>query len=140
MIGFIVSGHGRFASGITAALGLIMGRQEDCIAVDFPEGDTKTELEAAMKDAVRALSHCKEVVVFCDLLSGSPFNTAVMEAMNASHIHVVYGTNLGMLMESILARNTADMTAKTIAENAVNAGRNSIGFFDAAAAADDDDF
>ena len=52
MLGFIVSGHGRFASGITVALELIMGKQENYVAVDFPEGDTKTEIEAHMHEAI----------------------------------------------------------------------------------------
>ena len=43
MIGIIVCGHGHFATGLTSSLHLIMGEQENYIAVDFPAGDTKTE-------------------------------------------------------------------------------------------------
>ena len=45
MTGIIVCGHGHFAKGLTSALHLIMGEQDNYIAVDFPSGDTKTELE-----------------------------------------------------------------------------------------------
>ena len=140
MIGFIVSGHGGFATGMMAALKLIMGEQQNCIAVDFPENDAKTEIETNMRNAIHSLSHCKEIIIFCDLLSGTPFNTAITEALNADHIQVVYGTNLGMLMESILAKDNEFATAKIIAANAVNSGKNSIGIFDVKFAADDDDF
>nr|MCR4632585.1 PTS fructose transporter subunit IIA [Erysipelotrichaceae bacterium] len=70
MLGYIVSGHGRFASGITAALELIMGKQENYVAVDFPEGDGKTQIEAHMHEAIGQLKDCEGIVIFCDLLSG----------------------------------------------------------------------
>jgi mannose/fructose/sorbose-specific phosphotransferase system IIA component len=138
MLGFIVSGHGRFASGITAALELIMGKQENYVAVDFPEGDTKTEIEAHMHEAIAQLSGCEEIVIFCDLLSGSPFNTAVMEAMNDERISVIYGTNLGMLMESVFKRNLG-MGGKEVAELAIEAGKEGVGQFKKPED-DDDDF
>ena len=140
MIGFIVSGHGGFATGMVTALKLIMGEQPNCIAVDFPDGDTKTEIETNMKNAIHHLLHCEEIVIFCDLLSGTPFNTAIMEALNADHIQVVYGANLGMLMESVLARNAEHAAARMIAANAVSSGKNSIGIFDTKATTDNDDF
>lgn len=139
MIGFIVSGHGRFASGITAALHLIMGKQENYIAVDFPEGDTKTEIEMNMRQAISDLDHCNQIIIFCDLLSGSPFNTAIMEAMNSDKIDVIYGTNLGMLMESILKRDMG-FSAQDIIDGAVITGKEGIGYFEVTDSDEDDDF
>ena len=139
MIGYIVSGHGLFASGITAALELIMGKQEYYVPVDFPEGDTKTEIEANMHKALESLQECESIIVFCDLLSGSPFNTAIMEAMSRTNVEVVYGTNLGMLMESVLKR-TMGMRAEEIADGAVAAGKEGIGRFTAPDAEEEDDF
>ena len=40
MIGILVTGHGRFATGITSALELVLGKQEWFEAVDFPDGIT----------------------------------------------------------------------------------------------------
>ena len=64
MIGYIITGHGHFASGILSALELIMGKQEDLMTVDFPETDTKTEIENNLKQAISTLSHCDSIVVF----------------------------------------------------------------------------
>ncbi len=139
MIGYIVSGHGRFASGITAALELIMGKQEYYVPVDFPEGDTKTEIEANMHEALESLQECESIIVFCDLLSGSPFNTSIMEAMSRNNVEVVYGTNLGMLMESVLKR-TMGMSAQEIADGAVATGKEGIGRFTAPDTEEEDDF
>ena len=44
MTGIMVLGHGHFASGIASAAELILGKQDDFVWVDFPEGDTKTDL------------------------------------------------------------------------------------------------
>ena len=138
MLGYIVSGHGRFASGITAALELIMGKQENYIAVDFPEGDGKTQIEAHMHEAIEQLKDCEGIVIFCDLLSGSPFNTAVMEALNNDKIAVVYGTNLGMLMDAMFKRESG-ISAHQVAEEAVTIGKEAVGVFKKPAD-DEDDF
>ena len=139
MLGYIVSGHGRFGTGITAALELIMGKQENYIAVNFPEGDGKTQIEAHMHEAIEQLKDCEGIVIFCDLLSGSPFNTAIMEAMSRNNVEVVYGTNLGMLMESVLKR-TMGMSAQEIADGAVATGKEGIGRFTAPDTEEEDDF
>ncbi len=138
MLGYIVSGHGRFASGITAALELIMGKQENYVAVDFPEGDGKTQIEAHMHEAIGQLKDCEGIVIFCDLLSGSPFNAAVMEALNNEKISVVYGTNLGMLMDAMFKRNL-QISAQKVAEEAVPVGKEAVGVFKKPSD-DDDDF
>lgn len=139
MIGFIVSGHGRFASGMTAAIELIIGKQDNYAVVDFPDGDTKTEIEKNMHEALVSLNECEHIVVFCDLLSGSPFNTAIMEAMNSDKISVLYGTNLGMLMESIMKRNMG-FSAEDIVAQAIDTGKECIGRFEYKEMDDDDDF
>lgn len=128
MIGFIVSGHGRFATGITEGLQLIMGKQEKYIAVDFPEGDTKTEIENNLRKAIAQLDDCEHIIIFCDLLSGTPFNTAIMEAMNSDKLDVIYGTNLGMIVESIFKRSMNE-SVQDILDGAVEAGKEGIGYF-----------
>ena len=78
-----------------------------------------------------------EIVVFADLLSGSPFNTAVMEALENEKIQVVYGTNLGMLIECIMMRNMGS-SAIEIANKACEVGQTQIGKFEKQLESDDD--
>ena len=73
MTGIMVLGHGHFASGIASATELILGKQDDFVWVDFPEGDTKTELEAHIAEALQTMKEAEHILVFCDLLSGSPY-------------------------------------------------------------------
>lgn len=137
MIGFIVTGHGTFATGIRAALELIMGKQENFVAVDFPKGDTKTEIENNIHQAIESLQACDSICIFCDLLSGSPFNTAILEAMNHENIEVLYGTNVGMLMESVMKRNMGYSFGQIVQE-AIDTGKNGIGKFEVIEQEDDE--
>lgn len=129
MIGIIVSGHGKFASGISAALELIMGQQECYEVIDFPYGDTIHELETNIKQTLEKLSDCENILAFTDLLSGSPFNVLSMESLKDSKIKVIYGTNLGMLVESVMKRNI-ELPFEQIVSEAIEIGKQQIGLFE----------
>jgi N-acetylgalactosamine PTS system EIIA component len=128
MIGIIVTGHGKFAEGFTSALEVVLGKQEMFIDINFPSGDTTTELEENLERAITSLEMCENIIVFADLLSGTPFNTAIMKAMKNERIKVIYGTNFGMLIEAVMNRNIG-MEFKNIVKNAVETGKNQIGVF-----------
>jgi PTS system N-acetylgalactosamine-specific IIA component len=128
MIGILITGHGNFASGIASAIEVILGKQENFVTVDFPDGDTKTELEQKIQDGFSKLSNCEHLVVFCDLLSGSPFNTVVPYAMKNDNIRVFFGTNLAMLMEFTMNRNMGSSFGELIPE-VVACGKSQVGIF-----------
>ena len=138
MIGIIVSGHGNFADGITSALELIIGKQENYVAVNFPFGDTATELEANIDLALASLNKCENILIFADLLGGSPFNISIMRAMKCLNIKVIYGTNLGMLIESVMSRNM-DASFESIVSSAIVIGKKQVGIFDAATVENEED-
>lgn len=139
MIGVIVSGHGNFATGMTSALNLILGNQDNYKTVDFPESDTATELENNIKDAIKSLCHCEKIIIFCDLLSGSPFNISIMEAMKTENIKVIYGTNFGMLIESMMKRNMG-VEFDSLVNEAIEIGKSQIGLFTLVQDEEDDPF
>lgn len=130
MIGIIVTGHGKIAEGFTSAIEVVLGRQEWFIGINFPSEDTKTELEQKLDKAFTRLEMCDHIIVFADLLSGTPFNAAIMKAMKNERIRVIYGTNFGMLIEAVMNRNTG-MEFEEIVKNAVETGKNQIGVFNA---------
>ena len=139
MFGIIVTGHGNFATGITSSLELIIGKQEQYVAVDFPQTDTKTELENNIRQAIELYKEEEHILIFCDLLSGSPFNVSIIEAMNDDRIRVIYGTNLGMLIEALMERMQGESFEK-IAADAIENGQAQIGIFDVSAVDEEDDF
>lgn len=138
MIGILITGHGTFASGIAAATEVILGKQENFVTVDFPEGDTKTELERNVQDGLSQLSDCEHIIVFCDLLSGSPFNTVVPYAIKNDKMKVFFGTNLAMLMDLTLKRNLGSGFDELI-DGAVECGKSQVGIFTAEGLTEDDE-
>ncbi len=138
MIGILVTGHGRFATGVTSALELVLGKQECFEAVDFPDGETKTELEQHMDEALGRLVGAEHILAFCDILSGSPFNTLIDRAMRRGGITVYYGTNVGMLLDTTLNRNFGS-SLKELTADIVDKGRRQVGRFEADSVKQDDD-
>lgn len=101
-----MTGHGSFATGMTSALKLIVGELKDYVPVDFASLDGVAELERNLKDAYHRLSDCEGILVFCDLVGGSPFKTAVTLAAERTDVRVIAGTNLGSLVETYMSRDS----------------------------------
>ena len=62
MVGIIVTGHGRFASGLTSSIDLIAGPQEKYVAVNFEQ--EVDQLTADLTNAIESLQDCDGIIVF----------------------------------------------------------------------------
>ncbi len=125
MVGIVVTGHGLFATGLTAALDLIAGPQKNYCAVDF-KGDTTETLAKDLKEAYESLKECDGIIVFSDLPGGSPFKTAVEVAVGSyEKVHVLGGTNLPMLCEISMARQFVE-DVESLVEMALNTGKDQV--------------
>lgn len=137
MVGCILTGHGAFADGLGSALEMVGGPQANFERVTFLESEA-AEFPAKLSSAVRAMAEkCGEVVVFCDLLGGTPFNQAMMAAAEIDGVEVVTGTNLPMLLESVSLRTDSSTAAEVVA-TALEIGRMGIDHKSLSVDADDD--
>ena len=126
MIGIIVTGHGNFASGISSAVKLVAGSQENYEIVDFLETDSGDMLRQRLTKAVERLDNCEDILVFSDLIGGSPFKIAVEISVECSkNIHVIAGTNVGMILEQVMLRNDED-SVEALVEKALKTGKNQV--------------
>ena len=122
MVGCILTGHGTFAEGVGSALEMVGGPQENFEVVTFLESES-AEFPAKIADAIaRMAATTGEVVVFCDLMGGTPFNQAMMATATTPGVQVVAGANLPMLLECLPFR-TPETTADEIVANALEIGR-----------------
>ena len=140
MVDFIIAGHGRFASGIKSGIQMIFGPVDALDTVELRPDETKTELDAKMSEAIGRHADATGIIVFCDLLQGSPFQSAAAHAQTDARIRVVYGTNQAMVIECLtlaMAGDRADVDA--LAAKAVETGRKLIGVFCASSTNDDGD-
>ncbi len=128
MIGIIITGHANFATGMLSSLNLITGIPAQCYGVDFLEGQSAEDLSQGIEEAINKLKQedCSDILVFSDLVGGSPFKTAVEVKMRRSErIEVLSGSNLGMLIEASMARAfVEDLDA--LIEMALNTGKTQV--------------
>ncbi len=76
MIGLLVTGHANFGSGITSSVNLIAGEQEAYKYVDFLPTYSTEDLTGEITKALDELKDCEGVIIFTDLMGGTPFNVA----------------------------------------------------------------
>ena len=125
MIGLILTGHGEYAVGVGHALEMIAGKQEAFKVVPFCESEPMETLESNMKSAIIELQNTTEgIVVFADLLGGSPFKAAMLSATNFENVKVV-GTNLPMLIEIAMFREFSN-DVQAVVTQSLNAGKEGI--------------
>lgn len=126
MIGLILTGHGQFAVGVGQALEMIAGKQAAYRVVPFLESDPMDALEINLRNAMAELQEETEgIVVFADLLGGSPFKAAMLASVDFENVEVVVGTNLPMLIEIAMLREFA-ASAQDVVTQSLLAGKEAI--------------
>lgn len=109
MIGIIVAGHGSFAEGMYSAVRLLAGKPEHFETVSYLQEDTTDDLADKLKEKADVLSDCSDgIVIFTDIENGAPYREAVelkKELEGSRRIEVLCGTNLGMILQSNIARS-----------------------------------
>ena len=123
MIGLILTGHGQFAVGVGQALEMIAGKQAAFKVVPFLESDPMDALETNLRNAMAELQQETEgIVVFADLLGGSPFKAAMLASVDFENVEVVVGT---MLIEIAMLREFAS-SAQDVVTQSLLAGKDAI--------------
>ena len=108
MIGLLVTGHANFGTGITSSVNLIAGEQEAYKAVDFLPSYSTEDLTREIAKALDELKDCEGVIIFTDLMGGTPFNVSAQIGHGKDNIRIVAGTNLPMLVEIVMSRKFMD--------------------------------
>ena len=90
-------------SGIASAARTDRQKQDDFMWVVFRGRRHKDRLKSHIAEALQTMKEAEHIlVVFCDAVSGSPFNAIVPESMKDRRIEVgIYGTNLAMLIRDV---------------------------------------
>ena len=108
MIGLLVTGHANFGSGITSSVNLIAGEQEAYKYVDFLPTYSTEDLTVEITKALDELKDCEGIIIFTDLMRGTPFNVSAQLGHGKDNIRIVAGTNLPMLVEIVMSRKFMD--------------------------------
>lgn len=126
MVGFVLTGHGDFATGVASALEMIAGPQERFEVVPFHEGEESAFPGKLTEALERACAGGSGALAFCDLLGGTPFNqTMILSAEMGANVEVVAGVNLPMLLE-VIAERTDASTVDELLATALEAGKTGV--------------
>lgn len=114
----IVSGHGKYASGLHSTIQLLAGEIANVDYIDFDENMNNEMLSDEFKQAI---ANEPKVVFMCDLMGGTPFKEAVILSQTENQdIAVTSGCNVGALLEVGFELSTYSGSAEVLAQKLVD--------------------
>lgn len=104
----IITGHGKFSTGLKSSIELVIGETHNIFFVDFLKEDSSEILKEKYMKVIKE-NNIENLVFVCDLLGGTPFNTAVQISAEYEHFKVVTGCNLNAILESIILKDNCSV-------------------------------
>lgn len=108
MRGIIIASHGKFAEGMYDAIKMFSGELENFSYISLlPDQDLKSFIEE-LKNKIDKVDSGDGVVVFCDLLYGTPSNivsSLLNEEIYKEKLEIISGINLATVLEYTNTRN-----------------------------------
>ena len=103
MRGYLLISHGAYATALKSSLAMITGELDSVFAVGLEPSDGPESFGAKMDAQLANMTAYEEIIVFTDLLGGSPGNAAVTKFMTDPRVHIVAGMNFPMLLNTVLS-------------------------------------
>lgn len=103
MIGLVVVAHFNLGREMVAATELIVGKQEQFIAVDIFPDDQVEKTKEKIVAAIKGSDTGDGVIILTDMFGGTPSNIS-LSFLEEDKIEVVAGVNLPMLIKLVAYR------------------------------------
>lgn len=129
MVGILVIGHAQFANGLTSAVELIAGKQENYKVLHYESASNLDDFVADIQTNVDALDNEVGTIIFTDLKGGTPYKEAINVSLEHDNVEVITGTNLAMLIEAALMRLSV-VNIEEFAQSLVETGLGQVEKFD----------
>lgn len=126
MIGIILASHSNLSKGVRDAMNCIMGEQDKVKALSLNVADDINKFAPLIAETVDEMDNGEGVLIFTDLLGGSPCNQSG-KLLTSKNVKIVTGLNLPMLFAAIEARSQGmdlNSTAQYSIESAINGIQN----------------
>jgi PTS system mannose-specific IIA component len=105
MIGLVLVTHGRLAEEFVAATEHVVGPQRNMSAISIGPDDDIEQRRRDILAAVQAVDDGAGVILLTDMFGGTPSNLAI-SMMGDSHVEVIAGVNLPMLIKLASVRES----------------------------------
>ena len=100
---FLIITHGRLAEGLIDAGKIILGEIKDTEIISFNDSMGIETLEEMITNHISNITD--DLIIFTDLLGGTPFNATVMATENYKNIKIIYGINLPIFIECYMNKD-----------------------------------
>ena len=105
MRGYLLISHGTYATALKSSLAMITGELDSVFAVGLEPSDGPETFGAKLDAQLANITAYDKIIVFTDLLGGSPGNAAVTKFMTDPRVHIVAGMNFPMLLNTVLSED-----------------------------------
>ena len=126
MIGVLAISHGKMAEGMLDAAHMFFGDDLPGVeALCFMSSDNPEDIDVKLKDAVARVNTGDGVIIFADLMGGTPANRSMY--VLGDDVQVITGANMTMMLE-LLGTRLAEGTkvSKELVEQLQETGRTGI--------------
>lgn len=120
-IAILLMSHGDFAKEAMKSAEMVFGRQDNYETMSVFLVDQVDALRQEMLEKVEKLDTSKGLLVFTDIVGGTPMNLAG-SLLGRENTIVCSGLNLPVLIEALMNRNKTVQELKTVIEAAYQMG------------------
>lgn len=125
MIGIVIAAHGHLAEELVETARQIVGELPSVATCSVDPSAAPESYQAQVKTAVKSVDQGQGVIVFADLVGGSPC-TQSLSLCQQANLEVVTGVNLPMLIKANTLRLAAAGTLQELAAQLVSYGQRTI--------------
>lgn len=127
----VMVSHGEFAQGLRSAVRMMTGEREDMFSVSLKEDMGTNDFAEEFSKLAKNFGDEDEVLLFSDILSGSPFTTS-LDLLNQrgmlARTMVFTGMNMPMVLTAVLMKD--NLEGEDLKEVILSEGRMAVTFFD----------
>ena len=105
MVGAVIFTHGELGHGLLDALSSITGEQDSLIVISIEGDSVMDDGQAMVSEAIGKVDSGDGVIIFTDMLGGTPSNLA-LPFLNNDKIEIFMGVNLPLLIKFVSKRAT----------------------------------
>ena len=119
MQGIVLTSHGKMAEGLQQTTTLFFGEQPQLTHRCLMPSDNPDDFVEVLKEAIKEVDTGDGVIVFCDMLFGSPCNCMariVGGDLEDDKLQVVCGMNLAMVLQMLATREAQHVTPEELLE------------------------
>lgn len=108
----VLVSHGEFAPGLHKAVNMLAGEErEDILSTSLKNGMGADEFADNFKKLLAKVSNEDEIILFADIVGGSPLATAanvIAQAGLLDRTRMIGGMNLPLVLSTVLSKDIVD--------------------------------